>query len=294
MGGAGAARPGARAGPERHGREARVRAARDGGRAAVARGLGPPGRHVRRGGRPWTDRQGGARPAGGAPVARRARRRERPSPAGRERTGEHDLRVPARRPDVPGLDARAPRANRRPLVPDDGRGRVDPPGRRCGRGRGPRRGPARLREGSRGAGHRRRLDPGPAGADRRDARGRARALGHDAPVRPAPGDRDLGHAARGARAAVGGRAPAPDAGGGRRAARRRARAGRRARGVRPRLVRRAPSAGWARTATASCASRCAAGSSTAPGRRCSRAAASSPTPTRPPSGRSRASSSGRS
>ena len=48
----------------------------------------------------------------------------------------------------------------------------------------------------------------------------------------------------------------------------------------------------ARTATASCASPCAAGSSTAPGRRCSRAAGSSPTPTRPPSGRSRGSSSG--
>ena len=133
------------------------------------RGLGPPGRHVRRGRRPGTDRQGGARPAGGAPVARRARRRERPSPAGRERTGEHDLRVPARRPDVPRLDARAPCANRRPLVPDDGRGRLDPPRRRCRRGRGPGRRPARLREGSRGAGHRRRLDPGPAGADRRDA-----------------------------------------------------------------------------------------------------------------------------
>ena len=69
-----------------------------------------------------------------------------------------------------------------------------------------------LREGPRGAGDRRRLDPRPAGADRRDARGRARAVGHDAPVRPAPRDRDLGHAARGARPALAGRAPAPDAG----------------------------------------------------------------------------------
>ena len=80
-------------------------------------------------------------------------------------------------------------------------------------------------------------------------------VGHDAAVRPAPGDRDLGHAARGARAAVARRAPAPDPGGRRRAARRRARADRRARGLRPRLVRRPDRLARARTATASCASR---------------------------------------
>ena len=71
-------------------------------------------------------------------------------------------RLPARRPDVPGLDARAPRANRGPLVPDDGRRRVHPPGRRRRRGRGPGRRAAGVREGPRGAGDRRRRDPRPA------------------------------------------------------------------------------------------------------------------------------------
>ena len=78
----------------------------------------------------------------GAPVAGRARRRERPPPAGRERPGEHDLRVPARRADVPGLDAGAPRPNRWPIVPDDRGGRVDPAWRRRRRGCGPRPGAA--------------------------------------------------------------------------------------------------------------------------------------------------------
>ncbi len=139
MGGARAAGPRARAQPERHRREARVRPARHRIRAAVARGLGSPRRHVRGGGRPRADRQGGAGPTRGPPVAGRARRRERPPPAGRKRPGEHDLRVPARRPDVPGLDARAARPNGWPVVPDDRGGRVDPAGRRRRRGRGPRR-----------------------------------------------------------------------------------------------------------------------------------------------------------
>ena len=123
--------------------------------------------------------------------------------------------------------------------------------------------------------------------------GGAGARRDDAALRPAPRDGDLGDGPRRQRPARAGRAPPPDAGGRRRSARRRARAHRRARGLRPRLVRGTRSAGWARTATASCASRCAAGSSTGPGRPCSRAAGSSPTPTRTRSGRSRGSSCGR-
>ena len=56
-----------------------------------------------------------------------------------------------------------------------------------------------------------------------------------------------------------------------------------ARGARPRLVRRARSAGWTRTRTASSASRCAARCCAAASPAASPASASSPTPTRRPS-----------
>ncbi len=159
-----------RARPERHGRPAGVRATDGGRRAAGSRGVGSAGGHVLRRRRPRPDRQGRARPAGRAAIAGGARRPECPAAARRERPGEHDLRLPARRAHVPRRDAGAPRAHGRPIVPDDrGRG-LDPARRRRRGGRHPGRRAAGVGEGPRGAVDRRRLDPRPAGADRRHPR----------------------------------------------------------------------------------------------------------------------------
>ena len=136
MGGARPARPGARAEPQRDGRPAGRRTARDRRRAPGSRGVGPPRRPVRRRGRPRPHRQGRPGPPGRPALAHRARRPQCAAPPRRERTGEHDLRLPSRRAHVPGRHAGAPRANRGPVVPDDGGRGLDPARCRCGRGRG--------------------------------------------------------------------------------------------------------------------------------------------------------------
>ena len=248
-----------------------------------------------RGRRPRPHRQGRARAPGRAAVAGRARRARTPCAA-----SPRALR--RARPTRSGVTAGRSSARRRSgsSGPRAGRSGRSPSRARSGVARTRPRTPllarraARVREGPRGARDRRRRDPRPARAGRRHADDRARAGRHDAPLRPAPRAREITGTLPEARGllALGG-AAAPDAGGRRRAARRGAGAHRRARGLRPRLVRRARSAGSARTATASCASRSAAGSSTGRGRRCSPAAGSSPTPTRTSSGRSRGSSCGR-
>ena len=109
----------------------------------------------------------------------------------------------------------------------------------------------------------------------------------DAARRPAPGHGDRGDGARRARAAGPGRAPPPDAGRGWRAARRGARAARRARGLRPRLVRRAGRLAGRRRRRRADGGAAVRDRGPRPTPRCSRAAASSPTPIRTASGRSR-------
>ena len=116
-------------------------------------------------------------------------------------------------------------------------------------------------EGPRGARDRRGRDPRPARAGRADAARSRPEPGVMTPaLRPAPRDADRGH----------GCASAPACSRSRRACTRRRRsaasprrgagAARRARGLRPRLVRRTGRLAGRRTATASCASRSAAGS----------------------------------
>ena len=263
-------------------------------RAADPRPLAPAGRHVLRRRRPRADRQGGPRAPREPPVAGGAGRPQRAAAPRGQRPREHDLRVPPRRPDVPGRHPRAPRPHRGPHLPHRRRRRHDPPRRRCRRGRAswvapswhPRRTARSTRSSSRPSGtccarSPTRLDGGPG------------ARGHDAALRPAPGHRDLRDGARRARPARPGRAAPPHAGRGRRAARRGARADRRARGLRPRLVRGAR--GLAGRRRRRRAVRGAALRDRGPdaARRCSPAAASSRTPTRTSSGRSRGSSCGR-
>ena len=80
--------------PQRDGRPAGRRAARRRRRAPGPRGVGPPRRPVRRRRRPRPHRQGRPGPPGRPPLAHRARRPQRAAPPRRERTREHDLRVP--------------------------------------------------------------------------------------------------------------------------------------------------------------------------------------------------------
>ncbi len=83
--------------------------------------------------------------------------------ARRERPGEHDLRLPPRRPDVPGRDAGAARPHGRPRVPDR-RDRRDRSRRGADAAEDAAARPraAGVREGPRGARDRRRRDPRPA------------------------------------------------------------------------------------------------------------------------------------
>ena len=74
------------------------------GRGAVA----PDRRAVRRRGRARAPRQGRPGAPRRAVLACRSRCGERAAPSRGERPREHDLRVPSRRPDVPGRNARAP------------------------------------------------------------------------------------------------------------------------------------------------------------------------------------------
>ena len=180
---------------------------------------------------------------------------------------------------------RLARTDGRSFRTDRGRG-LDPARRRRRGGRHPGRRAAGVGEGPRGAVDRRRLDPRPAGADRRHPHGGARAARPAPALRPAPRDRDRGHVAGGAGAALD-RGPAPpDAG--RRRRRRATSPWRSSTSTRASTAAGTPgrSAGWRPTAMASSASRCGAGSSTTRGPRCSPAAASSPTPIPTPSGRS--------
>ena len=129
LGAARRAGPGAAAEPQRHRRDAGVRAAPRQRRAAGPRRVAAAGRDVRRSRRPGSDRQGRAGATGGPPLTGGAGRPQRAAPPRRERPREHDLCVPARRADVPGRHAGAPRPDRGPGVPDRrGRGH-DPPGR---------------------------------------------------------------------------------------------------------------------------------------------------------------------
>ena len=162
MGGAGAARPGARAEPERHGREARVRAARDRGeqpsREAWDRLVGMFAGAVGRGriDKVVLARRVGLRSPVELDVANALRRLAASAPESTtyafRRGGRTFLG------STPERLARTEGRSFRTMAVAG----LDPPGRRCGRGRGPGRGPARLREGSRGAGDRRRLDPRPS------------------------------------------------------------------------------------------------------------------------------------
>ena len=171
-------------------------------RAAGARRLEAPRRHVRRGRRPRPARQGRAR-AAGRPCARPSSSTSRTPSAGSPASAPESTTYAFRRDGRTFLGATPER-----LVRTEGR---DVPDRRRRRARSaaaqtPPRTPRSaaellgVGEGPRGAGDRRRRDPRPAGADRRDARGRAGARRHDPAVRAAPRDRDLGHAAGGARA----------------------------------------------------------------------------------------------
>ena len=158
--------------PERDRRDAGVRAARGSARSSrpTTSGGGSSGCTPGAVGRGRIDKVVLARRVG-PPVAGRARRAERAPPPRRERAREHDLRVPARRADVPRRHARAARPDRGPDVPDRRRRGHDP----ARRGSPPRtRELARRllasREGPRGARDRRRRDPRPARAGRRLAR----------------------------------------------------------------------------------------------------------------------------
>ena len=131
-------------------------------------------------------------------LAGRARRAERPAPARRERPGEHDVRVPPRRPDVPGRDAGAARP-----APTAGRS-------------GPSRSPARsgvARDADRGRPARAASCSPPTrtarstrswstccatccGRSRRGSTIDPEPARHDAALRPAPRHRDRRHAPR--------------------------------------------------------------------------------------------------
>ena len=301
-GGLGGGRPGGRGPVQRLvGLERRPRRRRDRGRRAPAdrgtprsSGLGADGRPVRRCGRARPDRQGRA----GAP-ARPPRRP--PISTSSRRFGTWRGRRPRARP------SRSPGTGRPSLVPRrsdscapaDGRSRRSPsPDRRHGAAIQPRTPGSRLAllasEKDREE-HAVVVDMLRAslGADRRDAARRRGAGRPAAAPPPAPRDADHRHDARRGRAARVGRPAAPDAGRGWYAARRRAGAHRRARGVRSRLVCRAGRLARGRRGRRDDGRPSVRPRRRARRRRCSRAAASWPTRTRPASGRSRGSSCGR-
>ena len=173
-----------------HGGPARVRAAAHRPLPARPADLDPDRRDDGRRRRPRPSGQGRAGPAGRPALARRARRAQRPPAAGGKRPREHDLRLPARRPDLPGCHPGAPRPGGRPPLPDRGHRRDDRSRRGRGGGRRAGGGAAGQREGPGGARDRRALHPGAARA--RGGRGHrgAPARGDDPALRPAPGDRD--------------------------------------------------------------------------------------------------------